>query len=537
MESGQNHKGLMKGILILTIGAIITKILSAVYRIPFQNMVGDVGFYIYQQVYPFYGLALVLTTSGFPIIISKFYAEKKGQNDLKSASRFLIVSFFYLFIIGVASFMVMYFGAHHLAVQMNDSELVILFRVISIIFLILPFNAVLRGYFQGNGYMLPTAVSQVGEQMIRVATILIVSYIFMRQEYSLYLVGAGAAFGSITGGIISAVILGYYWGRMKQEDHPLKCSVWESIRLTEIWGIVKILSIQGFAICITGMLLILIQLADSLNLYTLLVETRIQAEEAKALKGVYDRGQPLLQLGTILATSMSLSLVPLISSEKLKNNKAFLYDKIQTALKISILVGAGGSIGLFFIIKPTNIMLFNTDHGSSVLAIISLLIFLCSVIITISSILQGLGESILPAAIILLGFALKLLLNIPLVLKFGTHGAAISSVVAMVVVLALLCRQLKKIFTKTILPKGFLGTIGMGGALMGGSLLAYLKFTDMIFSDARSLASFQAVSAVLIGGLLYLVFVLRKGMIKEEELLLLPFGSKLMLLLPDRNRR
>ena len=537
MEPGQSHRGMMKGILILTIGAIITKILSASYRIPFQNMVNDVGFYIYQQVYPFYGLALVLTTSGFPIIISKFYAEKKGQNDLKSASRFLIVSFFYLFIIGIASFLIMYFGAHQLAAKMNDPELFILFRVISIIFLILPFNAVLRGYFQGNGYMLPTAVSQVGEQMIRVATILIVSYLFIRQGYSLYIVGAGAAFGSITGGIISAVILGYFWKRKRKEDHSLKSSFWHSIRLKEIGEIVKVLSIQGFAVCITGMLLILIQLADSLNLYTLLVESSIQSEEAKALKGVYDRGQPLLQLGTILATSMSLSLVPLISSGKLSTNKAFLYEKIQTALKISILVGAGGSIGLFFIIKPTNIMLFNSDAGVSVLAIISLLILLCSVIITISSILQGLGKSVLPATIILFGFALKLLLNVPLVRQFGTHGAAISSVVAMVVVLFLLSRQLKKIFKQRILPKGFLLTIGMGGLLLSSSLLGYLKITDLFFSDVRLLASFQAISAVILGGSLYLIYVLRSGMIKEEELLLLPFGSKLMLLLPDRNRR
>lgn len=532
----------MKGVLILTIGAIITKILSASYRIPFQNMAGDIGFYIYQQVYPFYGLALVLTTSGFPIIISKFYAEKKAQNDLKSATRFLIISFFFLVLLGIVSFLAMYFGADLLAAKMHDEQLAILFKVISIIFIILPFTAVLRGYFQGNDYMLPTAVSQVGEQMIRVVTILMLTYIFMTGNFLskdelLYVVGAGATFGSITGGIVSILILGYFWKRRRKGENLTISGVWQSIRLTEIAEIVKVLLVQGFAICITGMLLIFIQLADSLNLYPLLVQTGIEIEAAKALKGIYDRGQPLLQLGTILATSMALSLVPLISSGKLSNNIAFLYEKIQTALKISILVGAGGSIGLFFIIKPTNLMLFDSDAGSSVLAIISLLILLCSVIITISSILQGLGKGVLPAAIILSGFALKLLLNVPLVWQFGTHGAAISSVVSMVVVLVLLSRQLKKIFNQRILPKGFLLTIGFGGVLLGGSLLGYLKITDLIFSDVRIAASFQAISAVILGGSLYLVYVLRSGMIKEEELLLLPFGSKLMLFLPDRNRR
>ena len=66
-------------------------------------------------------------------------------------------------------------------------------------------------------------------------------------------------------------------------------------------------------------LLVLLQLADSLNLFSLLVDSGIQENEAKALKGVYDRGQPLIQLGTVVATSMSLSLVPLITKEKMQN--------------------------------------------------------------------------------------------------------------------------------------------------------------------------------------------------------------------------
>ena len=45
-------KKTMKGALILSIASLIAKILSAVYRIPFENIVGNTGFYVYQQVYP-----------------------------------------------------------------------------------------------------------------------------------------------------------------------------------------------------------------------------------------------------------------------------------------------------------------------------------------------------------------------------------------------------------------------------------------------------------------------------------------------------
>ncbi|AGK51838.1 putative polysaccharide biosynthesis protein [Bacillus sp. 1NLA3E] len=534
MEPRQNQD-VLKGVLILTIGAILTKILSAVYRIPFQNMVGDVGFYIYQQVYPFYGLALVLTTNGFPVIISKLYSEKKSRNeDEFEATRLLFTSFFFLFIVGILAFSGMYFGADFFAGKMKDPHLAVLFRVISIIFIILPFNSVFRGYFQGNGDMLPTAVSQVGEQLIRVTTILVLAALFMHEGYSLYIVGGGAAFGSITGGIVSGVILATFFSKRKRNSSLSIIAIFRSVKMEEVLDIVKTLTFQGFAICITGMLLIFIQMADSINLYTLLVSSGIGEFEAKQLKGIYDRGQPLLQLGTVLATSMSLSLVPLISSEKMKKNKDVLVNKIQTALKISIMVGVGGSIGLMCIIKPTNVMLFENSQGSNILAIICLLILFSSIIITISSILQGLGVSILPAGIILLGFSIKCLLNIPFVLHFGTLGAAIASVVAMIVILILLSVKLTRVVGQKIMPKGYIQTIAFASLIMGSSLLGYIKVTDMFFPSGRFFASLQSLTAVMIGGALYLIFVLKSGVFKEEELVLLPLGSKLIALLPKK---
>ena len=71
--SSQNlgMKNYMKGALLLTMAALIVKILSAVYRVPYQNLVGDQGFYVYQQVYPFISFFVVWTASGFAVAISK----------------------------------------------------------------------------------------------------------------------------------------------------------------------------------------------------------------------------------------------------------------------------------------------------------------------------------------------------------------------------------------------------------------------------------------------------------------------------------
>src|SRR4051812_6959811 len=172
MKSVNQSKALFRGAFILMLAALITKILSAFYRIPFQNIVGDIGFYIYQQVYPFYGIAIVLSTTGFPVVISKLYAEQKEKGDDEQSRLLLFVSFIYLQLFGFLCFFILYFGAESIAVWMNDPHLAILLRVVSIVFLMFPMASILRGYYQGIGDMVPTALSQVGEQTIRVGTIL-----------------------------------------------------------------------------------------------------------------------------------------------------------------------------------------------------------------------------------------------------------------------------------------------------------------------------------------------------------------------------
>ena len=75
--SSQNFrmKSYMQGALLLTIAALIVKVLSAAYRVPFQNLVGDQGFYVYQQVYPFVAIFVTWTAGGVAVAISKMLAE------------------------------------------------------------------------------------------------------------------------------------------------------------------------------------------------------------------------------------------------------------------------------------------------------------------------------------------------------------------------------------------------------------------------------------------------------------------------------
>ncbi|MCM3694219.1 putative polysaccharide biosynthesis protein [Neobacillus niacini] len=539
MKPVNQSKALFRGAFILALAALITKILSAVYRIPFQNIVGDVGFYIYQQVYPFYGLAVVLATTGFPVVISKLYAEQRDKGNPDITRRLLFVSFIILQFFGILCFLILYFGAGSIANWMNDEKLAILLRVVSIVFLLFPIVSILRGYYQGKGDMLPTALSQVGEQLIRAFTILLLAYSLTKLGYSLYLIGGGAMFGSITGIMVSAIILfTFLWIRKEWRiitpRKGLLLSDYEEVK-----KIINALTFQGLTICISGMLMIFIQMADALNLYSLLTENGIEKDMAKAVKGVFDRGQPLIQLGTIIAASMSLSLVPLITSARIKKDTSFLEEKIQLAIRISIVIGVGASVGLWAIIEPANIMLFEDKTGSSVLGVLSFVILLSSIITTIIAIMQGLGSLLYPAAAVLATFPLKYILNALFVPVFGTMGAAIATLITLATVCFLLYVKFKKMQTSTVLSVHFLGTVLTAALMMVLLLKGCLALTNMITIPAgteRLMASIQALGCAMSGGFLFLFIIIRGGVFLEKELSLFPFGSKLSLLLSKKNR-
>ena len=173
-----NMKTFMKGASILTISAIIVKLLGAVYRVPFQNLVGDKGFYIYQQVYPFIGIFIVWTSYGFAVAVSNYLLEAKV---MANRERMMRIAFIYLLLLSIIVFYFTYtvsprFSHGRWAIH----NLSLFFVRVLISFSLMPALAVLKGSFQSEGQMVPVAVSGVGEQAFRVVVILVGTWIAVR---------------------------------------------------------------------------------------------------------------------------------------------------------------------------------------------------------------------------------------------------------------------------------------------------------------------------------------------------------------------
>ena len=200
-------KAIWRGTIVLTICAFVIKILSVVYRLPYQNLAGDVGFYVYQQVYPFYALAAVMGGFGFPVVLSKMIAEVKKDDYDRRQSMFK-TAYLTLGFIGVSIFLFLLLSGSFIANIMGDPKLKWPLYTISFIFLFMPALASLRGYFQGAFYnMLPTGVSQVAEQAVRVSLILGLSLFLFSNGSGPYAFGEAAAFGSMIAPVFSTMVL------------------------------------------------------------------------------------------------------------------------------------------------------------------------------------------------------------------------------------------------------------------------------------------------------------------------------------------
>lgn len=207
---------LLKGAAVLGAAALISKVLGSIYKIPFQNIAGDEAYGIYNMVYPVYILILFASTAGLPITVSKLVSECVIHKDYDGAKRVFRVAAWIMSFTGFILFLILFFGADYIAYMIGEKGTALAIRSVSFALLIVPFMAAVRGYFQGLQDMVPTGVSQVYEQLVRVATMLMLTYWFVQLDWSQTSwtkddwTAAGATFGAVTGSIAGLLVMLYY---------------------------------------------------------------------------------------------------------------------------------------------------------------------------------------------------------------------------------------------------------------------------------------------------------------------------------------
>jgi PST family polysaccharide transporter len=513
---------LMTGAGVLALSGFVAKILSAVYRVPFQNIVGNTGFYVYQQIYPLYGIGMVLALSGWPLFISKIITEQPDEAHRQLVARRI---FWSLLVIGAGIFGLLYFGANSWALLLGgDMRLAPVVRAVSWMFWLMPFLAVSRGVAQGKLNMVPTAISQVIEQVVRVSVILGAAFWAVQHDWSVYRMGAWTTFSATIAGAAAMIYLAWPLAQNWRLRIPEIVRHDQTLGWRHIW---RRLMTEGGLLAMLAALLVLLQLVDSMSVKVLLQDGGMAVHLAEATKGVYDRGQPMVQLGMVVATGLGTTLLPALRAHFVMHDDESFKRDFQLTLRLSLVLAAVASAGLIAIMPVVNDMLFGSREGSVALAWYTASILPATLIVVLTSTLQSTDRARGIGWMILVTMVFKYVLNEWLVPHYGIVGASVATVVALLPMLGVTILRLPKFAWR-----GWASWSWFGRLLLVIGLVMIVAFGiraawDALFGLSRA-ASVLATALSVAGGVVTFILGISKlDVLSSAEWQALPKGDKL----------
>ena len=475
---------LKKNATLLTLLMLVKKLLSIVYKIPYQNLTGDAGFYVFQQVYPFIALLMLLTGFALPTVIGGML----GENHYSHAIKDKIKRSIWLFSLGI--FVAFFLGNRQIALLMGDVLLAPVLRIVGVHFLFLPPIAYMRGVL----YSRPLTMKKIGysiviEQLVRVFAVLLVLILFEVANHSYYQIAELAMIFSLVAPIITMMHL-YI---MKPIDDvqsflPLK-------------GKPKFLRPTLFLIVSSG-ILIIFSMIDSFLVFNVLITTESQTN-ARILRGILERGLPLVQAGTFFVGSLVTLTMSQFEKCKTEKQKRITFS---TGFFYILALAMPATIGLLSVMPYLNALLFMDQSGHTTLQIMTLQIILYSVIVLLTATLTKEKQEPFVLASLLVGILVKLVITAPMVRQLGITGAALSSVVSLGIMCMIMIFASKYLFT----PKLFAIFIGISfsSLIMLLFLLSIRTHLSFLYTGHREGYLHLVVAYVLVGIVVYTIVLI-----------------------------
>ena len=523
----QKQKSIVGGVSILGVAGIICKVVGVLYRIPLLNIITDYGTGIYSIVFPTYNLLLAVSSAGLPVAISRMMAHHITREDPANARRIFHSALRILLILGVVTSVLMMALSGVLAEMHNRPSTRLGFIAIAPSLLCVCVMSAYRGYQQGLRNMVPTAVSQLIEQLGRVLVSLPLAYVGTRVYGSIELGVAGALLGTT---FAEGIALLYMLIQNGKSAHALD-EIRQDPQARALSGreILRRLLLVAVPITLGACIVPLASFVDSYMICPLLETAGFGEAAATKLYGAYAGPViTLINVPTAIAMAMGTNLVPDIAAGLARGDRPYVIRETGIGLKMAAVVGFPCSIGMSILAKPIlylcyrggySVALLNT--ASELLQISALTIVLFTMVQATSGILQGAGKQHIPMITLFIGVAMKIALNYTLVRQPGVniHGAPWASLLcytaSMVPNLYYVCKYTGYRFDVV----GVILKPLACSALMG---LAVWEIWTIFFGDPGRLNGFVLVTGILVcvaaGAVLYGIVALLTRTVNAENL-------------------
>lgn len=509
------QKSIVSGMTVLSVVGLICKIVGALYRIPLAWLIGDEGMGTYQLVFPTYNMLLTISSAGLPVAISRMVSFTLARDDPRNARRIFRVALCLLASLGFIAMLLMIVMSPSLAIRSGDPSTQPGFVAIAPALLLVCIMSALRGFMQGQQNMVPTAISQLIEQVGKVFIALPLAYVGMR--VSVAYAAAGVLLGtSIAEGAALLFMCVVYWRRKaafsalaQNEDEPV---------LGKRTLVKRLLSLS-IPITLGACIVPIASFIDSGLLLNRLVDAGIERGTALGLYGRYSGYVlTLINVPTALATAIAMSLVPSISSAMARGDGKAMRHQSALGLRLSFVVGLPCSVGMSLLSSRLLSLIYHFDTPQTLqttaelLSISSLTIVLFTVVQSTSGILQGLRKQRIPMYTLMVGVAVKIFLNYTLIgtPEINIYGAPIASVACYTLSMLPNLYYVRKYTGMKLDFTGIFLKPALAAALMG----------MLLFFALRLLPSGRlwTVLLVVIGVASYAAFVLLTGALTQEDL-------------------
>ncbi|WP_283583655.1 putative polysaccharide biosynthesis protein [Limosilactobacillus difficilis] len=499
----------------MTAGSIASRILGAIYIIPWVTWLGsysNIANAVYAKGYNIYNLFLVVATAGIPSAISKLVAHYNGLDQANISRKLYHSGMYVAAAMGIVCATVMMLGAGILSG--GDVNVVPVVRSLAWAVLIIPCMSITRGYLQGYAWMAPSAVSQFVEQLFRIIYMLGATYFIMKLGDGNWVHAVTqSTFAAFIGAIGAIVVLTTaYLHHLRTMNEMARNSV-GGADVSTMQLVLKIIY-QSIPFIVIESGITLFQLVDQYTFNPMMKMvghyTNYQLSVVYALFSF--NANKLYMIVISLASALAATVIPLLAEARAQNDQQGMRKQIVNVLMMFYFVMVPAALGLSAVAPQIYTVFYRYDQaGITILEFASFMSIPFGLYTVAAAMMQGISENKKMMVNLAIGLAVKFVIQYPCIYFFRGIGPLLATGISMTVINYLILHSFNDEFN---LP--FHQMTRPTNQILGYSLLMFvvtkavmLLLGHLVSPYGRFTAFFILIPGVVIGAAIYLYLSLR----------------------------
>ncbi|MBE6941128.1 MAG: polysaccharide biosynthesis protein [Ruminococcaceae bacterium] len=530
MSETPKKQSFLHGTALLAMATAIVKVIGALYKIPLNAIIGEQGFGYYSTAYEIYTVLLMISTAGLPVAMSRMIAKSSSLDHYRQVRKIYTVCRTIFLTLGLVGALLMTLFCKQLAQFQQQPDAWAAIGALGPCCFLICLMSTYRGFFQGQGNMLPTSVSQVIEAITKLVVGIAGALLVVHYSQSVSLAAGAAIMGVTVSCLVSSFYLNYCF-RKAFKQMPQSCEETDSGK-----DIAKGLLSIAIPITIGSAGLQLLTVLETKIYMTQLLKTLTQ-DVADTQKGIYSMALTIFNMPCAFITPITISIIPAITSQlTLGNNKAAKATE-ESSARVSALISMPCAFGLFLLAQPVTQLLGGytgekLELATRLMSVLGVCIVFNSMVLLTTAIMQAHGHEKLPVVNMFVGGFVKLaavfiLTGNPAI---GIVGTPIGSLLCYLCITVLNLFSMRRVLSEPPAIVKQMFRAFLAAALMGACAWGSWKGLQMLLGTDMSRLIACAVP-VAVGVVVYVIAAVKLRAITREDCLLLPKGEKIANLL------